>query len=103
MACFNTILFYWPFEISVPFKVHFSAAKSSGKNSLKCGKTQRHITALGGGNVRAVSKSMTAEMARMQSDDLHGKGAPRFSRSDITYLTPVRDRENVLMTYFCFQ
>lgn len=85
MACFNTIPFYWPFETSVPFKVHFSAAKSSGKNSLKYGKTQKHITALGGGNVGAVSKSTTAGMARMQSDDLDGEGAARFSSSDISY------------------
>lgn len=38
IACFNTIPFYWPFETSVPFRVCFSAAKSSGKNSLKMGK-----------------------------------------------------------------
>lgn len=85
MACFSTIPFYWPFQTSVPFKVHFSAAKSSGKNSLKYGRTQRHITALGGGKVGAVSKSMTAGMARMQSDDPGGKGAAPFSRSDVSY------------------
>lgn len=85
MACFNTIPLYWAFEISVPFSVHFSAAKSSAKDSYKYGKTQKHITAPGGGNARAVSKSMAAGMAGMQSEDLDGKGDTRFSRSDISY------------------
>lgn len=52
------IPFYWPFETSVPFKVCFSAAKSSVKSSLKYRKIQRHITALRGENVRAILKAL---------------------------------------------
>lgn len=86
MACFNTIPFYWPFETSVPFRVCFSAAKSSGKN--KDGKTRSDIAALGGGKVMAVSKSMIWMAKEL------------FVSLGVVSVMGVRDGENVFMTYF---